>query len=257
MAILKKIVLSIVLLHHIFIFHTSFGQVDTLSTASKIDTLRTPTPSTIGFRLGFTLNRFSIANADESDKNGIGAGFPLLSGFYNYQINPKWSVQTELGLMRYRSYNTLYKIANLTGTVDYSVEAIEGAILGVYTYPLPNAKFTIRGEFGTGVGYVWNATGTVRALNLELGTLYTINTLSQFKHINVGALLGVSAQYHLKHVYLIGSMRYRQGLMDLNDYDPTANRYLAYGEKRILPQNLVFQFGLGIPIVKKSVSSKQ
>ena len=210
---------------------------------------RVKTNFSIGFRGGVTNGKFDIANPEKKDKNTFGAG-SVITIFTNYKINSYFSVQPEIAIGRYRSNNTLYKIALLQGTVDYTISTFDLNILGVYSYPITD-WFSVSAEAGVSAAYLYNSFGKVVAPNIHIGGNYDVNSDNQFEKLNYGAIVGINPSFNFKNVSLQTSIRYRYGLNNINTFDYTTNRYLANSERTIQTRDILFQVGFLIPIYRK------
>lgn len=236
-----------------------FGQsqdtlsINSVSTASSISldsalVQKTRSDFSIGFGGGLTRARFAIDNPQSNDKNESTIG-SVLTIFTNYRINSNFSIQPELAFGRYRSNNTLYQLALLQGTVDYTISTFDLNLLGLYSYSITD-WFSISAQAGLSAAYLHNSFGKVIAPNLRLGSNYDVNSDNQFKKLNYGALVGINPSLNFKNVSLQASIRYRHGLNNINSFDYTLNRYLSDSERTIKTRDIIFQIGFLIPIYR-------
>lgn len=205
----------------------------------------------IGFRGGITSGQFEIANPAKNDKNDAIAG-SVLTIFTNYKINSHFSIQPEFALGRYRSDNTLYRIALVEGTVDYTISTLDLNIIGIYSYSITD-WFSVSAEAGISAAYLYNSFGKVIAPNLRINERgnYDVNSDEQFEKLNYGAIVGINPSFNFKNITLQTSIRYRYGLNNINSFDYRFNRYLADSERTIKTRDILFQVGFFIPIYKR------
>lgn len=208
----------------------------------------------IGFRGGITRGQFEIANQEQNDRNSAGVG-SVVSFFINYKLNSHFSIQPEVALGRYRSNNTLYKIALVQGTVDYSISTIDFNLLGIYSYSITN-WCSVSAEAGLSVARLYSSFGNVVAPNIRVAPVYDVNSKNQFEKLNYGALIGINPSFHFKNVTLQTSVRYRHGFNNINTFDYTLNRYLNDSQRTIKTRDILFQVGFLIPIYKKATNGK-
>lgn len=204
----------------------------------------------IGFRGGITNGQFEISNPNKSDRNDASTG-SVFTIFTNYRINSHFSIQPELAIGRYRSNNTLYKIALLQGTIDYTISTVDLNIIGIYSYSITD-WFSLSAEAGISAAQLYSSFGKVIAPNLLLGFNYDVNSDNQFEKLNYGAIVGINPSFNLKNVSIQTSVRYRYGLNNINSFDYTLNRYLANSERTIQTRDILFQVGFLIPIYRNA-----
>ncbi|WP_157698942.1 porin family protein [Bernardetia litoralis] len=214
----------------------------------------------LGFRGGITNGQFEISNPEKNDKNASSTG-SVLTFFANYKINSHFSVQPELAIGRYRSNNTLYRIALLQGTIDYTISTFDLNLMGIYSYPITD-WFSLSAEAGVSAAILYSSFGKVIAPNTRITGKYDINSDNQFEKFNYGAIVGIIPSFHLKNATIQASARYRYGLNNINSFDYKLNRYLANAERTIQTRDILFQVGFFIPIyrnakLKESVISNQ
>jgi hypothetical protein len=223
-----------------------------INSSNSLDSTLLPkkiqTKFSIGFRGGITNGQFKIANPEKNDKNDPSTG-SVLTFFTNYRINSHFSIQPELAFGRYRSDNTLYKIALLQGTIDYTISTFDLNLMGIYSYAITD-WFSLSAEAGFSAAYLYNSFGKVVAPNLRVAGNYDVSSDNQFEKLNYGALVGISPSFKLKNVSLQTSLRYRQGLNNINSFDYRFNRYLANPERTIQTRDILFQVGFIIPIYR-------
>ncbi len=247
---------------NLFFSNSAFCQPDTVSPSDSIE-LQVPilldstllrkkikTDFSIGFRGGITNGRFLIANPEQSDQNSSSAG-SVLSVFVHYNINPRFSIQPELAMGRYRSNNTTYTLALLEGTIDYVVSTLDFNLMGIYTYPI-NDMFSLSAEAGFSAASLYRSFGKVIAPNSRGLVRYDIDAKSQFEKLNYGAIVGICPSLNLKNVNIQASIRYRYGLNNINAFDYSLNRYLSNPERTIKTRDILFQVGFFIPIYKSA-----
>lgn len=204
----------------------------------------------IGIRGGITRGWFEIANPEQNDKNTAGVG-SVLTIFTNYRLNSHFSLQPELAIGRYRSNNTLYKVAFLEGTVDYSISTFDLNLMGLYSYSVTD-WFSVSAEAGMSVAYSYSSFGkVVSPNNIRIGQIYDVDSNNQFEKVNYGAIIGINPSFNFKNVSLQTSIRYRYGLNNINTFDYSLNRYLANPDRTIQTRDILFQIGFLIPIYKK------
>ena len=223
---------------------------EAISLDSTSLTKKIKTKFSIGFRGGITNGRFEIATPKKNDKNSVGMG-SVFTIFTNYRLNSHFSIQPELAVGRYRSDNTLYQIALLQGTVDYSISTFDLNLMGVYSYPLTD-WISLSAEAGLSAAYLYSSFGKVIAPNLNVGGNYDVNSDNQFEKVNYGAIVGLNPSFIFKNITLQTSIRYRYGLNNINTFDYKLNRYLADTERTIQTRDILFQIGFLIPIYKKA-----
>ncbi len=208
----------------------------------------------VGFRGGVTISRFEIANPASIDKNEFNVG-SVFTVFTNYSINSRFSIQPELALGRYRSNNTLYRIALSEGIVDYTISTLDFNLIGIYSYPLKD-WFSISAEAGLSAAYQYNSFGKVVAPNAVIENItYDVNSDDQFEKLNYGAILGLNPSFTFENVTIQTSIRYRHGLNNINSFDYRFNRYLTDSERTIKTRDILFQIGFLIPIYRSRVIS--
>lgn len=225
------------------------------STSNSLDSTLLPkkirSNFSIGFRGGITSGRFEIANPQKNDKNSSGIG-SVFTVFTNYKLNSHFSLQPELALGHYVSHTTLYKIALLQGTVDYTISTLDLNLIGIYSYSITD-WLSISAETGLSGAGMYNSFGKVVAPNVVVeGENYDVNSDNQFKKLNYGVLVGINPSFSFKNVTLQTSIRYRHGLNNLNTFDYKLNRYLVDSDRTIKTRDIIFQVGFLIPIYKKA-----
>jgi hypothetical protein len=223
----------------------SSNSLDSSLLAKKIKT-----NFSIGIRSGVTYRQFEIANSERNDKNagGIGSVFTL---FANYAINSKFSIQPEVALGRYRSDNTLYKIALVEGTVDYTISTFDLNLLGIYSYPITD-WLSLSAEIGGSVNYQYNSFGKVVTPTILTSVSYDVDSNNQFEKFNSGLLVGITPSITLKRITFQASARYRYGLNNINAFDYRLNRYLADSKRTIQTRDILIQIGILVPIYRNA-----
>jgi len=224
---------------------TSVSSLDSTLVAKKIKS-----KFSIGFRGGLSSGKFEIANPEQNDKNSSGLG-SVLTVFTNYKLNSHFSVQPELAVGKYRSNNTLYRIAFVEGIVDYAITTFDFNLMGIYSYSITD-WFSVSAEAGGSVARLYSSFGKVIAPNITIGAgIYDVNSDNQFEKLNYGLLVGLNPSFNLKKVTVQTSIRYRHGLNNINSFDYKLNRYLTNPERTIQTRNILFQIGFLIPIYTK------
>ena len=252
---------------NLFFYFSVFSQSETFKTFESIKPVedktvyldsaslqkRTKTSFDLGFRGGITFGRFDITNPERNDNNATNLG-SALTLFATYKINSDFSIQPELALGRYRSNNTLYRVALLEGTIDYTISSFDFNVVGAYSYPVTD-WFSLTAETGLSASILYNSFGKVVIPNASIGTNYYVDSDEQFKNLNYGILVGTTPSFRFKSVTLQTSIRYRYGLNNINSFFYTLNRYLANSERTIKTKDIILQIGFLIPVYKKVVIS--